>query len=61
MNDCQSVFITSHGGPEVLELRSASISDPNEHEVLVEVKFSGINFADIMSRMGLYTTKLKPP
>ena len=61
MNDCQSVFITSHGGPDVLEIRSAPIPDPKEHEVLVEIKFSGINFADIMSRMGLYTTSFKPP
>ena len=61
MNDCRSVFITRHGGPDVLELRSASLSGPKEHEVLVEIKYSGINFADIMSRMGLYTTRLKPP
>ena len=61
MNDCRSVFITRHGGPDVLELRSTSISDPKEDEVLVEIKYSGINFADIMSRMGLYTTRLKPP
>ena len=59
MNDCRSVFITRHGGPDVLELRSTSISDPKEDEVLVEIKYSGINFADIMSRMGLYTTRLK--
>ena len=61
MNDCRSVFITRHGGPDVLELRPTSISDPKEEEVLVEIKYSGINFADIMSRMGLYTTRLKPP
>ena len=61
MNDCRSVFITRHGGPDVLELRTTSISDPIEEEVLVEIKYSGINFADIMSRMGLYTTRLKPP
>ena len=61
MNDCRSVFITRHGGPDVLELRSTSISDLKEDEVLVEIKYSGINFADIMSRMGLYTTRLKPP
>ena len=61
MNDCRSVFITRHGGPDVLELRTMSISDPIEEEVLVEIKYSGINFADIMSRMGLYTTRLKPP
>ena len=48
MNDCQSVFITSHGGPEVLELRSASISDPNENEVTVEGKFSGITIFKVV-------------
>ena len=49
MNDCRSVFITRHGGPDVLELRTTSISDPIEEEVLVEIKYSGINFADILS------------
>jgi len=61
MNNCQSIFITKHGAPDVLQLKSTSIPDPKADEVLVGIKYSGINFADIMSRMGLYTTRLKPP
>ena len=61
MTDCQSVFITRHGPPSVLQLQSSSLSDPRQHEVQVEIKYSGINFADIMSRIGIYTTRLKPP
>ncbi len=61
MNQNQSIFINRYGGPDVLEFRSGSISDPLKGEIQVEVRYSGINFADIMSRMGLYTTRLKPP
>ena len=61
MTECQSVFITRHGPPSVLQLQSSSLSDPRQHEVQVEIKYSGINFADIMSRIGIYTTRLKPP
>ena len=61
MTDCQSVFITRHGPPTVLQLQSSSLPHPKQHEVQVEIKYSGINFADIMSRIGLYTTRLKPP
>ena len=61
MTDCRSVFITRHGPPSVLELKSTSILDPKQNEVQVEIKYSGINFADIMTRMGIYTTRLKPP
>ena len=61
MTNCQSVFITRHGPPSVLQLQSSSLSDPRQHEVQVEIKYSGINFADIMSRIGIYTTRLKPP
>ena len=61
MTDCQSVFITRHGPPSVLQLQSSSLSDPRQHEVQVKIKYSGINFADIMSRIGIYSTRLKPP
>ena len=61
MNKCESVFIKNYGTPDVLKLEETTISEPTPNEVQVEVSFSGINFADIMSRMGLYTTRLKPP
>ena len=59
--NCQSVFLTKHGIPEVLKIVSNSIPRPKEYEVQVKIKYAGINFADIMSRMGLYPTRLKLP
>ena len=61
ITNCQSVFLTKHGAPEVLKMMSSSISRPKEYEVQVKIKYAGINFADIMSRMGLYPTRLKVP
>ncbi len=50
----RSIYITRHGGPEVLELRSAPDPVPGAHQVRVRVKAAGVNFADIMMRMGMY-------
>jgi synaptic vesicle membrane protein VAT-1 len=50
----RQVWITGHGGPEVLELREAADPAPTGDEVRVRVRASGINFADILARKGLY-------
>lgn len=50
----KAVHITRFGGPEALELREAPDPEPKEGEVLIRVKAAGINFADILMRMGLY-------
>ena len=49
-----SVWITRHGGPEVLAVRSTPDPEPGPGHVRVRVRASGLNFADIMARMGLY-------
>ncbi len=61
MTECQSIFVTKHGVPDVLKLKSDSLKEPIIGEVCVKIKYSGINFADIMGRMGLYPTAPKPP
>ncbi|RME79693.1 MAG: alcohol dehydrogenase [Planctomycetota bacterium] len=38
----------------MLEIRDVPKPSPKDNEVLIEVKAAGINFADIMARMGLY-------
>ena len=50
----QQVWIPRRGGPEVLEVRAAPDPACGVGEVLVDVAAAGINFADIMARMGLY-------
>src|SRR6187402_3946482 len=50
----RQVWITRAGPPEVLAIREASDPEPSEGEVRVRVLRSGINFADLMARVGLY-------
>ena len=50
----RQVWITKRGGPEVLQVREAPDPEPREGEVRIRVAASGINFADILARMGLY-------
>ena len=50
----RQVWITRRGGPDVLEVREAPDPRPGPGEVLVEVVAAGVNFADVMARMGLY-------
>ncbi len=57
----QQIFITAAGGPEKLELREAADPTPAANEMRVRVAAAGINFADILARMGLYPDAPKLP
>src|SRR4029077_5909195 len=57
----RQVWITRVGPPEVLELREAPDPMPKPGEVQIRVRASGINFADIMARLGLYPDSPKLP
>jgi len=57
----RSLFITRFGGPEVLEIRESADPTPDAGEILIDVVRSGLNFADIAARMGLYPDAPKPP
>ncbi len=50
----RQVWIPRTGSPDVLEVRAAPDPTPGPGEVLVEVEASGVNFADILARQGLY-------
>lgn len=50
----RQIITTRRGGPEVLELREAATPEPRAGEVRVDVAFAGVNFADVMVRLGLY-------
>lgn len=57
----RQVVITRHGAPEVLQVRESPDPTPKAGEVRIRVKAAGINFADLMARMGLYPEAPKPP
>lgn len=57
----RQVWIARYGGPECLELREAVDPQPGPGEVRVRVRAAGINFADILGRMGLYPDAPKGP
>lgn len=50
----RQVWISRAGAPEVLEVREAADPTPAPGEVRIRVEAAGINFADIMARMGTY-------
>ncbi|MBI5959970.1 MAG: zinc-binding dehydrogenase [Chloroflexi bacterium] len=50
----RQIWITRAGSPDVLQLREAEIPSPASGEVRIAVEASGVNFADVMGRLGLY-------
>lgn len=57
----RAVVITRHGPPEVLQVQERPDPTPGAGEIVIDVKASGINFADLMARQGLYQAAPKPP
>jgi NADPH:quinone reductase-like Zn-dependent oxidoreductase len=50
----RQIWITRAGPPEVLQVKEAPDPTPKANEVRIRVEASGVNFADIMGRMGVY-------
>lgn len=48
------VYIPVHGDPSVLEVRTVPQEPLAPEEVRIRVRAAGVNFADLMMRMGLY-------
>lgn len=57
----RQIFITGAGGPEKLQVREAPDPTPAAGQVRIRVQASGINFADILARQGLYPDAPKIP
>src|ERR1700732_1932472 len=53
-NTMQAVWISAYGGPEVLEIRTVGKSLINDEQVLVRVRASSLNRADLLQRQGKY-------
>jgi NADPH2:quinone reductase len=50
----QIVNVEQFGGPEVLNIIEVPDPQPSKGQIAVDVKASGINFADVMARAGHY-------
>ena len=57
----KAVVITRLGGPEVLQLVDREMPNPGPGEVLVRVLATGVAYADVLMRTGLYMGVPKMP
>jgi len=57
----KAVRLTEYGGPEVLHLVEIDKPVPTGHEVLIEIKAIGVNYADTARREGQYVVKTPLP
>ena len=57
----RGVMLRRHGGPESLRLTDLPDPSPGPGQVLVRVKAIGLNYAEVLSRKGLYGWAPKRP
>jgi NADPH:quinone reductase-like Zn-dependent oxidoreductase len=57
----KAAVITKFGAPDVLKIQDWTEPSPQKGEVKIRVKAIGLNFADVMARLGLYPSIPKPP
>lgn len=57
----RALVITGHGGPGVLKMEDRPEPAPGPGEVRIAVRAAGLNFADLMARIGIYPDAPKPP
>ncbi len=57
----RAMVVRRYGLPEVFEWREVADPQPGPGDVLIRVKAVGINFADLLQRMGLYPGTPRPP
>ncbi len=50
----RAIVLNRHGGPEVLRVRDVREPEPGAGEVRVRVQCIGVNYAEVLSRKGLY-------
>ena len=57
----RQVVIPRFGAPDVLEVRECPDPSPGSGDIRIRIRAAGINFADILARLGLYPDAPKPP
>ncbi|MFZ3589504.1 quinone oxidoreductase family protein [Bacillus sp. DJP31] len=57
----KAIQFTQYGGPEVLQLVELERPTPEAHEVVIEIKAIGVNYADTARREGQYVVPTPLP
>jgi NADPH:quinone reductase-like Zn-dependent oxidoreductase len=57
----RALVITEHGPPDVMRVQERPDPEPGRGQVRVRVRAAGVNFADLLARVGLYPDAPKPP
>jgi NADPH:quinone reductase-like Zn-dependent oxidoreductase len=57
----RQIAFSRYGAPDVLTAREAPTPAPAAGEVRIAVRAAGVNFADVLARIGLYPDAPKPP
>jgi len=57
----RALVITQHGPPEVLKVLERPDPEAGPGEVRIAVKAAGLNFSDLLARVGMYPEAPKPP
>jgi NADPH:quinone reductase-like Zn-dependent oxidoreductase len=57
----KALVITEHGPPDVMRVQQRPDPEPGPGQVRVRVRAAGVNFADLLARVGLYPDAPKPP
>jgi NADPH:quinone reductase-like Zn-dependent oxidoreductase len=57
----RALVITTHGPPEVLKVQERPDPEAGPGQVRIAVKAAGVNFSDLLARVGMYPDAPKPP
>jgi NADPH:quinone reductase-like Zn-dependent oxidoreductase len=57
----KALVVTEHGPPDVLRVQERPDPEPGPGQVRIRVRAAGVNFADLLGRVGLYPDAPKPP
>lgn len=57
----KAVYVTAHGGPDVLQVQDVAPPEPGPGQVRIRLAATTVNFADIQGRRGSYPTAPDPP
>ena len=58
----KAIYLQKYGSAkEAFVVKETKIPTPKEDEVLIKVKYSGLNFADVIARRGMYPDAPKNP